>query len=244
MSLTRSLNAVEIRVLGALMEKEQTTPDHYPLTVNALMAACNQKSNREPVTALTETEVVGTLDALRSDVLAWGSEGARVEHWEHRLDRRWHLSSKSKALMTLLLLRGPQTPGELKNRSERMHAFSSADEVEAVLEELAEGGDDALVRTLPRRPGQRESRWMHRVGTEEVEALYGTGTAAAAPAAAPTLAPTSAPGSTASARPAAPSLAPPSSSRQIEDRLEALESAVEGLREELTALRRRLGDLD
>jgi uncharacterized protein YceH (UPF0502 family) len=244
MSLTRSLNAVEIRVLGALMEKEQTTPDHYPLTVNALIAACNQKSNREPVTALTETEVVEALDALRADVLAWGSEGRRVEHWEHRLDRRWHLSSKSKALMTLLLLRGPQTPGELKNRSERMHAFSSVDEVEAVLEELAEDGDDALVRKLPRRPGQRESRWMHRVGTEKVEALYGTGASAAAPTLAPTSAPSPASGSTASARPAAPSAPPPSSSRQIEDRLVSLESAVEGLREELTALRRRLGDLD
>lgn len=238
MSLTRSLNAVESRVLGALMEKEQATPDQYPLTVNALISACNQKTNREPVTALTETEVVEALDALAEDVLAWRSEGARVEHWEHRLDRRWHLGPKSKAVMTLLLLRGPQTSGELKTRSQRLYRFDSVEEVEEVLGKLAEGGDDALVRELPRQPGQRETRWMHRVGTEEVEALYGTG-ASASPAG------TGAPSERAPAsRPVSAPAPPSSSARQVEDRLEALESAVADLRGELTALRRRLGDLE
>lgn len=251
MSLTRPLSSVEIRVLGALMEKEQTTPDHYPLTINALLAACNQKTNREPVTSLTETEVVEALDDLRADVLAWGSVGARAERWEHRLDRRWHLSPSSKAVMTLLLLRGPQTPGELKSRGERMHAFSSVEEVEEVLEDLAEGGDDALVRNLPRRPGQRESRWMHRVGTEEVEALSDTGgtdtrgkdtVSATVPSPAPASPPTPPAGER---TPPTPRAAPGGvSASRVEERLEALEEAVSHLQEELTALRRRLGDLE
>lgn len=225
MSLTRSLDAVEIRILGALMEKEQATPDHYPLTVNALIAACNQKTNREPVTAYTETEVVEALDALRADVLAWRSEGARAEHWEHCLDRRWHLKPASKAVMTLLLLRGPQTPGELKSRSERLHAFESVAEVESVLAELAQGEDDALVRQLPRQPGQRETRWFHRIGTEEAAILSEP--------------PASSPSAPSSSHPPAAK-----SSSQVLARLEAVESAVEELHEELTALRRRLGDLE
>lgn len=232
MSLTRALTATEIRVLGALMEKEQTTPDHYPLTVNALLNACNQKSNREPVTSLSETEVTEALDALRADVLAWGAQGARAEHWEHRLDRRWHLDAKSKAVMTLLMLRGPQTPGELKNRSERMHRFSSVDEVETVLETLAEGGDDALVEELPRRPGQRESRWMHRMGTEAVDTREDDAEDGTDDEPIRAVAPS----------PSAPRRTSPSP--QLLERVEALESAVEKLGQELTALRRRLGDLE
>jgi len=234
MSLTRSLNTVEVRLLGALMEKEQATPDHYPLTVNALISACNQKTNREPVTAYTETELVEALESLRADVLAWRSEGARVERWEHRLDRRWHLKPASKAVMTLLMLRGPQTPGELKSRSERLHTFESVAQVEAVLAELAQGGDDALVEEQPRQPGQRETRWMHRVGTEEVQALYErpAPAAGAPPAGSPDPPPSSGLSSG------------PETAAHGTARLEALETAVEELREELTALRRRLGDLE
>ena len=125
MPSTRPLDPIEIRVLGTLLEKEQTTPDHYPMTINGLINACNQKTNREPVTSLTETEVVEALDRLRLDVLTWRSEGARAERWEQRLDRRWHLTPPRKAIMTLLLLRGAQTPGELKTRSDRMHSFES-----------------------------------------------------------------------------------------------------------------------
>lgn len=239
MSLTRPLDAVEIRVLGALMEKEQTTPDAYPLTINALISACNQKTNREPVTALTETQVVEALDELRNDVLAWRIEGARAERWEHRLDRRWHLTPASKAIMTLLMLRGPQTPGELKTRSGRMHDFGSVEEVERVLGKLAEGGgdalsDDALVQELPRRPGQRESRWMHRVGTEEAYQPYAAETGPP-PEETPVPEPSQ-------ARPA-PRPAP-EADRELQERVEGLEGKVADLEAELTALRRRLGDLD
>jgi hypothetical protein len=167
-SRTRKLDPVEIRVLGALLEKEQTTPEQYPLTTLAVVAACNQKTNREPVTDLSETEVTEALDRLREDVLAWRTQTARAERWEHRLDRRWELDKRAKAVMTLLLLRGPQTPGELRTRAERLHPFESVEEVEATLERLA-SGFDALVRELPRRPGQREARWTHREGVEEGE---------------------------------------------------------------------------
>jgi len=215
MARTRPLDAQEIRVLGALMEKEQTTPEYYPLTVKALVAACNQKSNREPVMELSEDEVRDTLERLRQDVLAWRTEGARSERWKHSLDRRWELDGGTKAIMTLLLLRGSQTPGELRSRSDRMHDFASVDEVEGVLSELATRFD-ALVRELPRRPGQRETRWIHLVGAEtpageEVEAV-----------------PASIGG---------PVAAPRST---LERRLETLESAVDALRRELSELRSRL----
>ncbi|MEL7059355.1 MAG: YceH family protein [Acidobacteriota bacterium] len=167
MPTTRPLDPVETRVLGALMEKEQATPDAYPLTVNALLTACNQKTNREPVTELTETEVVEALDRLRLEALTWRSDGARVERWEHRLDRRWQLDGAKKAVMTLLLLRGAQTAGELKARSGRLHAFDALSEVESTLHALAgDGLDDleALVVEQARRPGQRDRRWMHLAG--------------------------------------------------------------------------------
>lgn len=166
---TRPLDFDEIRVLGALLEKEQTTPDQYPLSINALILACNQKTNREPVTQLTETQVVEALDRLKMDALSWRVSGARAERWQQNVDRRWHLTPAKKSLITLLLLRGPQTPGELKSRSERMHDFASVEQVEATLQQMAEGEDDALVRELPRRPGQRENRWIHLFGSAEAQ---------------------------------------------------------------------------
>jgi hypothetical protein len=161
--IPRQLDAVEIRVLGSLLEKEQTNPESSPLSVNALIAACNQKTNREPVMELTEGQVVDALERLRQDVLVWRTEGARTERWQQSVVRRWGLDRAGKALMTLLLLRGPQTPGELRTRSERLHPFASLQEVEEALQRMA-AIDEPLVRELPRRPGQKETRWIHLVG--------------------------------------------------------------------------------
>jgi uncharacterized protein len=161
--IPRQLDSVEIRVLGVLLEKEQTTPEACPLTVNSILAGANQKTNRDPVMDVTEEQVVDALDRLRQDVLAWRTEGARSEKWQQSVVRRWGLDRAGKALMTLLLLRGPQTPGELRTRSERMHPFASVQEVEEALQRMA-GIDEPLVRELPRRPGQKETRWIHLVG--------------------------------------------------------------------------------
>lgn len=160
MKIIDDLDAHQVRVLGALLEKEQATPDYYPLTVNALIAACNQKSNRDPVVQLTETEVVEALDSLAKDTLVWRSEGARSERWRQSISRRLELDPEEKACLTLLMLRGAQTPGELRSRSTRLHAFESIAEVEQALRRLAEEGRE-LVAELPRRPGQKENRWTH-----------------------------------------------------------------------------------
>ena len=160
---TRQLDAVEIRVLGVLLEKEQTTPDAVPMTVNAVLAGCNQKTNREPVMELAESQVDAALERLRQEVLVWRSEGARTEKWQQSVVRRWGLDRAGKALLTLLLLRGPQTPGELRTRSERLHAFASPEEVEEALRRMATM-DEPLVAELPRRPGQKEIRWTHLAG--------------------------------------------------------------------------------
>lgn len=161
--IPRPFDAIELRVLGSLLEKEQTTPEAYPLTVNSLILACNQKTNRDPITELSEGQVWDALERLRHETLVWRSEGARTERWQQSVSRRWGLDSAGKALMTLLLLRGPQTLGELRTRSERMHAFPSIEAVEAKLQSLA-ADEEPLVVELPRRPGQKEIRWMHRVG--------------------------------------------------------------------------------
>ena len=239
MSRTRKLDPVEARVLGVLLEKEQTTPDQYPLTTSALVAGCNQKTNRDPVTHLSETEVTEALDRLREDVLVWRAHSARAERWEHRLDRRWELDGGSKAVMTLLLLRGPQTPGELRTRSERMHAFGSVTEVDAVLEQLS-SGFDAMVCELPRQPGQRETRWAHLEGTEDPR----EGVTAPAPTTATprpiASSPAPVPAETADARPPAHW---PVAAGEEDGRLETLESTVRELQETVAALAEQLRDL-
>lgn len=150
-------------MLGSLLEKEQTNPETVPMTINALVLACNQKTNRAPVMQLTEDQVVKALDWMRQEVLAWRSEGARTERWQQSVSRRWGLDRAGKALITLLLLRGPQTTGELRTRSERLHPFATLEEVEESLRKLA-AEDEPLVAELPRRPGQKETRWVHLIG--------------------------------------------------------------------------------
>ncbi|HKV10670.1 MAG TPA: YceH family protein [Thermoanaerobaculia bacterium] len=161
--IPRKLDPAEIRVLGSLLEKEQTNPETVPLTVNALIAACNQKTNREPVMSLSETQIVEALDRMRQEVLVWRTEGARTERWQQSVVRRWGLDRAAKAVLTLLFLRGPQTPGELRSRSDRLHPFASLEEVEETLRRLA-AEDEPLVIELSRRPGQKEVRWAHLVG--------------------------------------------------------------------------------
>lgn len=253
MPRTRQLDEVEIRVLGALLEKQQATPESYPLTTVALIAACNQKTNREPVTQLTETQVVEALDRLREDVLVWRNEGARSERWSQRLDRRWELDPPAKAVMTLLLLRGPQTSGELRTRSHRLHELASVEAVEATLERLSRGFD-ALVRQLPRQPGQREARWMHLAGDEAVMAAAAPGSSPGAPAtggspaahsaaassSATATSTTASPAATARPRPDAASTA--ARLDRLEAAVRALEATVEGLGRELHALRADLGE--
>lgn len=161
--LARELDVVEIRVLGSLMEKQQATPEGYPMTLNALVLACNQKTNREPVTELSEDDVLGALERLREHVLVWKIGGSRSEKWEQNLDAKLGLDPPTRAVMTLLFLRGPQTPGELRSRSERLHPFPALETVESALKALA-AGPDPLVAEQPRRPGQKEARWAQLLG--------------------------------------------------------------------------------
>lgn len=163
MRLPRELDAVEIRVLGCLLEKEQTTPDAYPLSVNALVGACNQKSNRDPVMALSQADVEGALDRLHGEVMVWPVDGARIRKWRHSLDRMWDLTPATRAVMAVLLVRGAQTAGEIRTRTERMHPFASPSDVESALAGLA-AGDEPLTVHLARQPGQKEARWTHLVG--------------------------------------------------------------------------------
>jgi len=159
----RELDATELRILGALMEKQLATPEYYPLTLNALVAACNQKSNREPVMELSESDVQRALDRLQDEKLVWKVMGGRAVRYDHNLDTQWQLDRRSKALLTLLFLRGPQTAGELRGRSERLHEFESIGEVEETLQWMATP-PSPFARELPRRPGQKEARWTHLLG--------------------------------------------------------------------------------
>src|SRR5579884_2517684 len=157
MSMERKLTEAEVRVLGALMEKEATTPEYYPLSLNALVNACNQRSNRDPVMEMTEEEVRGALDGLRELGLAGAASGAdsRVTKYEHRMER-FNLSRGENAVMCVLLLRGAQTPGELRGRTERMHRFNDLDEVAFALRKLMER-EPAMAAVLPRQPGTKEA---------------------------------------------------------------------------------------
>ncbi len=166
------LDEVEARVLGALIEKDITTPDYYPLSLNALINACNQKNNRDPVMSLDENAVRGALDSLQETRLAGPAGGAdsRVTKYEHRLQEVFNFTRGETAVLCVLLLRGPQTPGELRGRGERMHRFEDLTEVQSTLQRLMQR-EPPLARMLSRQPGTKEARYMHLLSgdVEEVE---------------------------------------------------------------------------
>lgn len=158
------LTAEQVRILGALMEKEVTTPDYYPMTLNGLVNACNQKSCRDPVTSLDDATVMFHLDLLREEkrlaALVSGAE-SRVPKFRQRLTEQFFFTPAERAVLCELMLRGPQTAGELRNRAERMHPFSGPDEVAAALRELETRPDGPWVVLLPRMPGHKEARYQH-----------------------------------------------------------------------------------
>ncbi len=185
--LSQPLTASEARVLGVLIEKSKTTPDAYPLTVNSLTSGCNQKTSREPVMSLTESEVQATLEALRGRTLIMESYGAsgRVLRYAHNFAKVYDVPAASVNLLAILMLRGPQTASELRANCERLHHFADVFSVEAFLEELADRPTGAMVVKLPRQPGTREQRWTHLLCGEpspETLCLGITRTTAAIPA--------------------------------------------------------------
>ena len=210
------LTGNEARVLGCLMEKEASTPDYYPLSLNALINACNQRSNREPVMNLDEAAVRDALSGLQENKLAGPASGAdsRVTKYEHRLES-FNFSRGENAVLCVLLLRGPQTPGELRGRTERMHRFEDLDQVQTALQHLMRR-DPPLVKVLPRQPGTKESRYVHLLsGDVEVPFAEHEGVAAQD-------------NSADSARVA-----------QLEESVAALQKDVEDLRQQFAAFRRQ-----
>ncbi|MHA8114365.1 YceH family protein [Kosakonia cowanii] len=211
------LTAIEARVIGCLLEKQVTTPEQYPLSINGVVTACNQKTNREPVMNLSEQEVQQVLDELvkRHYLRTVSGFGNRVTKYEQRFCNSEFgdpkLSPAEVALIATLLLRGPQTPGELRGRAERMHRFSDMAEVENALEQLANREDGPYVVRLPREPGKRESRYMH-LFSGDMQTLINV-----VEAVAPT-------------------------EQSLEARVEALESEVVELKQRLDSLLAHLGD--
>lgn len=218
---TFALTPVETRILGCLLEKERTTPENYPLSINALTNACNQSTNRDPVMSLDEKTVEAGVNSLREKKLAsvlFGA-GSRVQKYRHRLPEHYELTPAETALLCVLLLRGPQTPGELRTRTERMTPFESTTEVEARLDELA-AGSAPLVLKQPARPGQKESRYIQLLSAEAPAQSYAPDETASALS------------SAISSLPSAIPAAPPSPAQ-----LETLTTEIATLRTELEQLR-------
>ena len=206
------LNEIEVRVLGALLEKEITTPDYYPLSLNALINACNQKSNRDPVMALDESAVRDALESLNGKNLAGetSSVDSRVSKFAHRLQEVFNFDRREMAVLCVLLLRGPQTPGELRGRTERMYKFDDLGVVESALHRLMER-EPPLAKKLPRQPGTKESRYAHLLAGELEEWN------------------------------SSPEIHPPAAiSNQDEQRIARLEAEVQSLRNEVADLRQQL----
>lgn len=218
-SSSNALSPEELRVLGSLVEKQLTTPEYYPLTLNALVAACNQKNNRDPVLAYDEEIVVRALDRLRDRRLASlvSTAGGRAPKYKHLFPETYGLDARDTAILCELMLRGPQTTAELRSRGERLAQMGGVDEVQAALDALAQRTQGALVVRLPRQPGQKEARFAHLLG--EPPNLE----AAAAPAEPAAL----------RVREDAQRLA------QLEAEVAALRSDVVALREQMDAFRRQ-----
>lgn len=221
---TLSLN--ETRVIGALIEKENTTPDYYPMTLNSLTAACNQKSNREPVLSLTEDEVQDTVDALikKRLVIRDESRGSRVAKIRHRFCNtefsKWTFTPQQLGILTLMFLRGPQTSGELRTRTGRLCQFSDVQEVETVLDSLIQHELNPFVTRLPREAGKSACRYAHLFSGEIESATAGAGSDI----------PVTIPQTT--------------TSEQSDDRISALEAEVAQLKNQLTTLTDRLAALE
>ncbi len=216
----RHLSPVEARVLATLMEKARTVPDSYPLTLNMVVSGCNQKTSRDPLMNLGETEVQQALDSLKLLSLVFESSGSRVARYEHNFPRVVGVPEQSAVLLGLLMLRGPQTAGELRINSERWYRFADISSVDAFLDELQDRSDDkggALVVKLPRAPGAREQRWAHL--------LCGPVDMAMAPIASAT---------------ASPEL-PMDETRRLQARIQALETQVAHLRSAVQDVFRQLG---
>jgi len=214
--MTPLLSEVEARILGALIEKEIATPDYYPLSMNALLNACNQKSNRDPVTELDEEAVRQALHRLDDKGLAGAVRGSdsRVTKYEHRFSEAYNFGRREVAILCVLLLRGPQTPGELRGRTERLYTFDELADVQSTLQKLIER-DPPLVKVLPRQPGTKESRYLHLFCGD-------------------TYIPASA-DSTPSSRPDTP---------EANSRLQDLEEQLADLRQQIASLRQRIEALE
>jgi uncharacterized protein len=212
------LNDVEVRVLGALIEKDITTPDYYPLSLNALVNACNQKNNRDPVTSLEEAAVRDALSSLQDKGLAGPASGAesRVTKYEHRLQEVFNFGRPEVAVLCVLLLRGPQTVGELRGRSERMHRFNDLDEVQSALQRLIQR-EPPLAKVLPRQPGTKEARYVHLLAGDSAE-WQPTATAEPGAGVAPAM---------------------PDRITELEHQVTSLRDEIAGLRGELAAFRKQ-----
>ena len=224
------LNPTQARVLGALIEKDINTPEYYPLSLNALLNACNQKSNREPVMTLDENSVRDALAGLQEYRLAGPASGAdsRVQKYEHRMQEVFNFDRRETAVLCVLLLRGPQTPGELRGRTERMYRFETLDDVQNALQKLMQR-DPTLVAILPRQPGSRESRYAHLLSGPIEEASTATSHANGVFNADPASAPAS----------AGADLADPTALARLEEEISTLRQEVSDLKSQFAAFRKQ-----
>ena len=166
------LSPLEARILGTLVEKQRTVPDTYPLSLNALAAGCNQKTSRFPVMEATDSFIRNALESLKEAGMVAEVTGSRVVRYEHKLEKVLGIPKQASALLTVLMLRGPQTVGELRLNADRLHSFVDISSVEVFLEEMANREEGALVVELPRAPGARENRWVHLLsGEPDVESV-------------------------------------------------------------------------